>query len=102
MNLHKIFGSQTNTAIALMLNMFDATMSTWHIKPSILCKPQFTKLCGVAKHKHCYIEWCGNQSPCQPDKWLISKNGRCYTFTIDTIRYGGSNAILTDIGRSVA
>ena len=102
MNLHKIFGSQTKTAIALMLNMFDATMSTWHIKPSVLCKPQFTKLCGIAKHKHCHIEWCGNQSPCQPDKWLISKNGRCYTFTIDAIRYDGANARLTDIGRSVA
>ena len=100
MNLHKIFGSQTDIVVALMLNMFEATMSTWFIRPSVLCKPQFTKLCGIAKHRHCRIEWCGNDSVCQPDRWLITKNGRCYTLSVDTIRYG--NLQLTDIGRSIA
>ena len=90
MRLNQILGSKTNLAETLMLNMFDVTMNNWHIRPSVLCKPQFTKLCGIAKYKHCRIEWCGNHSTCQPDKWIITKNGKRYNLTVDAIRYGGS------------
>ena len=95
MNLHKIFGSQTDIVKSLMLDMFDATMNTWHIRPSVLCQPQFAQLCGIAKYKHCRIEWYGNDSVCQPDRWLISKNGRHYTLSVDTIRYSSPNITLT-------
>ena len=63
-----------------------------------VCAKLFTRLCRLAKRRHVRIIWCGNDSVCQPDKFIFVKNGRAYICNIDGIRYDGVNARCIDIG----
>ena len=56
----------------------------------------FAQLCRLAKRYHTRALWYGNDSVCQPDKFLFVKNGRQYLFHIDGIRYDGVNANCID------
>ena len=76
MHLKKLFGKDADKVVALCIDMYEQ-MKDNH------------KLYGVCKFHHTRIEWCGIGAVCQPDKWVVYRNGASYLLNIDALRYDG-------------
>ena len=81
MNLRKLFGKDADKIVALCINMYE------QIKDN-------RKLYSICKFHHTRIEWCGIGAVCQPDKWIVYRNGARYLLNIDALRYDGVYARL--------
>ena len=81
MNLRKLFGKDADKVVALCIDMYERRTNN-------------TKLYGVCKFHHTRIEWFGIGAVCQPDKWVVYRNGARYLLNIDALRYDGVYARL--------
>lgn len=81
MHLKKLFGKDADKVVALCIDMYEQRTNN-------------TKLYSVCKFHHTRIEWCGIDAVCQPDKWVVYRNGTRYLLNVDAIRYDGIYARL--------
>lgn len=76
MHLKKLFGKDTDKVVALCIDMYEQRTNN-------------PKLYSVCKFHHTRIEWCGIDAVCQPDKWVVYRNGTRYLLNVDAIRCDG-------------
>jgi hypothetical protein len=100
--LHHFFGGKTNEVVTICIALYEQKLHGNPRTSKEACAELFTALCRIAKSRHCNIQWDGNHSPCQPDKFTIVKNGMEYHTIIDGIRYDGVNANCRCNGRYFA
>lgn len=90
MKLKKFFSKDTAKVVDLCIKIYEHEMD-WAARNKPI-ETHFTKLCGICKTHHVHVNWRGKDSICQPDRWDVYKNGKHYFFTIDGLRFDGSNA----------
>ena len=81
MNLRKLFGKDADKVVSLCIDMYEQMKDN-------------RKLYSICKFHHTRIEWCGIGDVCQPDKWVVYRNGASYLLNIDALRYDGIYARL--------
>ena len=81
MNLRKLFGKDADKVVSLCIDMYEQMKDN-------------RKLYSICKFHHTRIEWCGIGDVCQPDKWVVYRNGARYLLNIDALRYDGIYARL--------
>jgi hypothetical protein len=91
--IRALMGNKTTEMIELCKELYKVRMyGNWRTQEAV-CNELFAKVCQLAKSRHCRIEWCGFGSVCQPDKFIIYKNGTQYFLGIDGLIYNGVNAL---------
>lgn len=90
MKLKKFFGKDAAKFVDLCIKIYEQEMD-WAARNKSI-ENHLTKLYGIAKLHHVHVNWRGNDSICQPDRWDVYKNGKRYFLSIDGLRYAGDNA----------
>lgn len=97
--LKALMGNKTEEFITVCKEVYATKMySKCHYREADkMCEELFTKLCHLAKFKHCRIDWCGIGTVCQPDKFIIYKNGKAYIFNIDGLMHTNNTVMCYSI-----